>query len=46
VIDLMLLIGLVSVPLPSGMQAAASAAPILYALLFILLGGALGGFPL
>jgi hypothetical protein len=44
VIDLLLLIGLVSVPLPPALHAAASVAPILYALLFILLGGALGGF--
>ncbi len=44
VIDLLMLIGLVSLHLPPPMQAAASAAPILYALLFILLGGALGGF--
>ena len=44
VIDLLMLIGLVSVHLPPSVQAAASAAPILYALLFILLGGALGGF--
>ena len=44
VIDLLMLIGLVSVHLPPTMQAATSAAPILYALLFILLGGALGGF--
>ncbi len=44
VIDLLMLIVLVSVHLPPSMQAAASAAPLLYALLFILLGGALGGF--